>query len=155
MKGGRNFSASVSSEDLPWHGFPCFYACLKGSESVVMINVAAVVAAGSSMKQLHNMLGGLSPRETRKWMAANSCFLSMAPGTVAFVPFGWLPWTLTTPDADCFLLVAPFLSAAAKAGMTDKVKKNLQDYFDAFLLEVEGSTQWRDTGPTIQAWLKQ
>ena len=80
MKGGRDFSASVTSEDLPWQGFPCFYACLKGSESVVMINVAAVVAAGSSMKQLRDMLGGLSPRDTKNWMAANSCFLTMVIG---------------------------------------------------------------------------
>ena len=78
----------------------------------------------------------------------------MTPGTVAFVPFGWLPWTLTTGDADCFLLVAPFLSNAAQAKMMDKVKKNHQDYFDAFLDVVKDNRHWSN-GPTILAWLKQ
>ena len=95
----------------------------------------------------------MTPAEAKRWMKSNASYVSLDTGDMIWLPYGSVPWTISTSDASSFAVWLPVMSEALYLQTNEEVRKEIVKVTDEFLSQTGDVYPWSKTADSIKRWL--
>ena len=79
------------------------------------------------------MLQGLAPAEAKRWLSEHAKFANLAEGDIAWVPYGFVPWMVSTSSGHSFATFTPVFSPALAGEIHESVRAASGEYIFTLL----------------------
>ena len=153
MLGSRRFGFRSTISFFPLCTMGGFLSCVIGDVSLVLTPVEKIVQQGSCVTSFHSMLQALTPADAKRWMQKSSSVVSLATGSLLWIPYGYFPWLIGTSSAISYCLWLPVFSPSLMSAQSGVARGAVSDYITTFV-KGEGAAMFPDKAKIEQFFSK-